>query len=54
MCYFQGKAVGECCSCCQNCSSYLINYTPTVAYNSYIAAEYDLLWRKERKPYEIA
>ena len=68
MCYFQGQPVGAYCSCCQNCNNYLIDCTPTVAYNGYVAAECDfsfcefcpayeeceLLWGKEGKSYETA
>ena len=41
MCYFQGKAVGEYCSCCQSCSEYLAVCVPYVGYGGYVVAECD-------------
>lgn len=41
MCYWEGKAVGELCSCCQNCSSYLTDCMPVVACGGYVVGECD-------------
>ena len=41
MCYFQGQAVGEYCSCCRNCSDYLSTCVPVVAYGGYAVGECD-------------
>lgn len=41
MCYFQGKPVGEYCSCCQNCSCYLSVCVPYVVENGYAVGECD-------------
>lgn len=41
MCYFQGQAVGEYCSCCRECNCYLSVCVPVVAYGGYVSAECD-------------
>ena len=41
MCYFQGQAVGEYCSCCRNCSDYLSTCIPVVGYGGYVVGECD-------------
>lgn len=41
MCYFQGKSVGQYCSCCQSCSEYLAVCVPVVSYGGFVSAECD-------------
>lgn len=41
MCYFQGQAVGEYCSCCQSCSDYLSTCVPIVVHGGYAVGECD-------------
>ncbi len=41
MCYFQGQAVGEYCSCCRKCNCYLSVCVPVVSYGGYVSAECD-------------
>jgi len=41
MCFYQGKAVGEYCPCCQNCTLYLSVCSPAVSYGGFVSAECD-------------
>ena len=52
MCYFQGQPVGAYCSCCQNCSSYLTECTPTVTYGGYVVGECDFSFCEYCSVYE--
>lgn len=67
MCKFQGKPVGEYCSCCRECSLYLNTCIPVVI-GSYVAGECDFdfcgycpcyeectdIWGKGVLDYEVA
>lgn len=41
MCLFQGKSVGQYCSCCRNCAEYQCTCTPIVSYGGYAVGECD-------------
>lgn len=41
MCYFQGQAVGNYCSCCWHCADFLSTCIPTVSYGGFVAGECD-------------
>jgi len=41
MCYFQGRAVGNYCSCCWHCADYLSTCIPTVSYGGFVVGECD-------------
>ena len=43
MCYFQGKAVGEYCSCCQKCSCHLVVCVPYLTEFKYTVGECDCI-----------
>lgn len=43
MCYFQGKPVGEYCSCCQKCSSHLVVCVPYLDEYKYTVGDCDCI-----------
>lgn len=51
MCYFQGKSVGEYCSCCQSSEQYLSVYIPVVGYGGYVSGECDFDFCVNRPAY---